>query len=71
MENLAITYSSLGRHQDALALQEKALEMFESAENHPRIGVMSLWVFSCHCVTIDLFCSRHCHDESWHFVQFA
>jgi hypothetical protein len=69
MENLAITYGSLGRHQDALALQEKALEMFESAENHPRIGVMSLWVFMPR--VIDLFCSRHCHDESWHFLQLA
>ena len=66
MENLAITYCSLGRHQDALALQEKALEVFESAKNHPHIGVMSLWVFMPH--VIHLFCSRRCHDESCHFL---
>jgi hypothetical protein len=57
MENLAITYSSLGRHQDALALQEKALEVFESAENHPHIGVRSLWVFMPHPVDMSFTCS--------------
>ncbi len=41
MNNLATTYSKLGRHQDALALQEKALEFYRCAlpENHPGIGV--------------------------------
>jgi hypothetical protein len=41
MSNLAATYSALGRHQDALVLQEKTLEFRRRAlpENHPHIGV--------------------------------
>jgi hypothetical protein len=44
MGNLAITYSHLGRHQDALVLQEKTLEFQRRVlpENHPDIGVMWL-----------------------------
>ena len=39
---LAVTYSELGRHQDALVLQEKTLEFQRRVlpENHPDIGVM-------------------------------
>jgi hypothetical protein len=42
MNNLASTYSQLGRHQDALVLKEKALEFYRRVlpENHPHIGVM-------------------------------
>ena len=42
MSNLAATYSALGRHQDALVLQEKTLEFRRRMlpENHPDIGVM-------------------------------
>jgi tetratricopeptide (TPR) repeat protein len=42
MNNLASTYNELGRHQDALVLFEKALELLRRIfpENHPRIGVM-------------------------------
>jgi len=41
MASLASTYKALGRHQDALALQEKALEFCRHflPENHPQIGV--------------------------------
>ena len=41
MHNLAATYGKLGRHQDALALQEKTLELRRRVlpENHPGIGV--------------------------------
>ncbi len=41
MNNLAKTHSALGRHQDALVLQEKTLEFFRRVlpENHPNIGV--------------------------------
>ncbi len=41
MSNLAGTYGTLGRHQDALVLQEKTLEFFRRVmpENHPDIGV--------------------------------
>jgi hypothetical protein len=42
MGNLACTYDALGRHQDALVLQEKTLEFLRRVlpENHPDIGVM-------------------------------
>ena len=40
MSNLAATYGALGRHADALALQEKALEFRRRVlpEDHPDIG---------------------------------
>ena len=40
MGNLANTYSDLGRHQDALVMQEKTLEFMRRVlpENHPDIG---------------------------------
>jgi hypothetical protein len=41
MGNLAAMYSALGRHQDALVLEEKTLEFLRRVlpENHPDIGV--------------------------------
>jgi hypothetical protein len=40
MDNLAITYCALGRHQDALVMGEKTLEFRRRVlpENHPVIG---------------------------------
>ena len=40
MTNLAKTYSALGRHQDALAMEEKTLDLMRRVlpENHPDIG---------------------------------
>ena len=40
MNNLASTYSALGRHADALALKEQVLEFFCRVlpGNHPDIG---------------------------------
>ncbi len=40
MSNLAIVYGKVGRHQDALVMQEKALEFQRRVlpENHPDIG---------------------------------
>ena len=40
MGNLALTYSALGRHEDALAMQERVLEFRRRVlpENHPDIG---------------------------------
>ena len=40
MNNLASTYSELGRHADALALMEKVLEFRRRVlpEDHPDIG---------------------------------
>ena len=44
MGNVANTYSDLGRHQDALVMQEKALEFRRRVlpENHPHIGISCL-----------------------------
>jgi hypothetical protein len=44
MGNLAITYRALGRHHDALVLQEKTLEFRRRVlpENHPDIGISYL-----------------------------
>ena len=41
MGNLAVTYTALGRHQDALAMKEKSFEFMRRVlpENHPQIGV--------------------------------
>ncbi len=41
MGNLAAMYSNLGRHQDAVVLQEQTLEFLRRAlpENHPDIGI--------------------------------
>ena len=40
MNNLAGTYSALGRHADALAIVEQVLEFFRHVlpANHPSIG---------------------------------
>ena len=40
MANLAVTYSDLGRHDDALAMEERVLEFSRRVlhENHPNIG---------------------------------
>ena len=40
MNNLAATYSDLGRHQDALVMGEKTLEFERRVlpDNHPLIG---------------------------------
>ena len=40
MGNLAVMYNDLGRHQDALVLEEKTLEYRRRVlpENHPHIG---------------------------------
>ena len=40
MGDLAVTYSALGRYQDSLAMEEKALELRRRvlSENHPDIG---------------------------------
>jgi len=40
MNNLAATYSALGRHADALAMEERVLEFRRRVlpANHPSIG---------------------------------
>ena len=45
MGNLALTYSALGRHDDALAMKERVLEFRRRVlpENHPDIGEGDVW----------------------------
>ena len=40
MQGLAVSYSSLGRHEEALEMEETTLEFFRRVlpENHPDIG---------------------------------
>ena len=40
MSHLASSYSKLGRHEEALAMQERVLEFYRRVlpENHPDIG---------------------------------
>ena len=45
MGNLAVTYSDLGRHEDALAMKERVLEFRRRVlpEDHPSIGEGHVW----------------------------
>jgi hypothetical protein len=45
MSNLGLTYFALGRHNDALVMQEKVLEFRHRVlpENHPSIGEGHVW----------------------------
>ncbi len=52
MSSLAVSYSALGRHEDALAMRERVLEFKRRVlpENHPDIGegrVRRVVVFCC------------------------
>ena len=45
MNNLANTYSDLGRHSDALAMKESVLEFYRRVlpADHPDIGEGRVW----------------------------
>ena len=45
MSQLSLTYSALGRHEDALAMKERVLELRRRVlpENHPDIGEEHVW----------------------------
>ena len=49
MGNLAVTYSKLGRHADALAMRERVLEFTRRVlpEDHPSIGEGHVWSAAC------------------------
>jgi hypothetical protein len=80
INNLAVTYSELGRHQEALVMQERTLEFCRRVlpENHPNIGVTRLLMFDClelltktyapppflFDVVFDILCSRHRNGQS-------
>jgi tetratricopeptide (TPR) repeat protein len=57
MGNLAGTYRALGRHQDALVLQEKALEFQRRVlpENHPVIGSSCFNISLIYCQAGDFY----------------
>ena len=54
MQGLAVSYSALGRHEEALEMQEKTLEFYRRVlpENHPDIGegdaVYGRWCIALH-----------------------
>ena len=52
MNNLATTYSALGRHADALAMGEQVLEFLRRVlpANHPSIGEGCAWRDGLHGV---------------------
>ncbi len=45
MSNLALMYTALGRHVEALVMKERVLEFRRRVlpENHPHIGEGDLW----------------------------
>ena len=69
MSNLAVTYSALGRHDDALAMVERVLEFSRRVlpENHPDIGEGDVWYGICILLIVTRgFClmCRHGHEQS-------
>ncbi len=52
MNNLAQTYSDLGRHADALAMSEQVVEFLRRVlpANHPDIGEGCAWRDALHAV---------------------
>jgi hypothetical protein len=52
MSNVAMTYKALGRHADALAMGEQALELRRRVlpANHPSIGEGCAWRDGLHAV---------------------
>ncbi len=55
MNNLAATFSALGRHEDALAMKERVLDLLRRVlpEEHPSIGEGYAWDCSAHFVVSD------------------
>jgi hypothetical protein len=45
MQNLSITYSALGRHQEAFELQEKTLAFYKSIDDYSNICQLIVCVF--------------------------
>ena len=52
MSNLAVMYSNLGRHNEALATRERVLEFNRRVlpEDHPSIGEGHVWSSVACCV---------------------
>ena len=65
MGNLALTYSALGRHDDALVMQERVLEFRRRVlpENHIEIGEVHVWSDALHVfcrLRFSLLQATHC-----------
>ena len=71
MNNLANTYSDLGRHQDALVMQEKTLEFQRRVlpENHPDIGIACLNLGYSFVKVGDLHRALQCAREALRILQ--
>ena len=61
MNNLALTYFSVGRHVDAVVMQERVLEFRRRVlpENHPDIGEGYVWSDALHVVDYDSCLCSH------------
>jgi tetratricopeptide (TPR) repeat protein len=71
MNNLANTYSALGRLQDALTLKEKTLEFWRRVlpENHPDIGIACLNLGYSFVKVGDLHRALQCAREALRILQ--
>jgi tetratricopeptide (TPR) repeat protein len=71
MSNLAVTYCHLGRHQDALAMGERTLELWRRAlpENHPRLGISCLNLGYNFVIAGDLLRALHFAREALRILQ--
>ena len=76
MGNLAQTYSDLGRHEDALAMQERVLEFRRRVlpPNHPDIGEGRVGSgVACGLLIVRgrgllIVTCRHGHEQSCHVI---
>jgi hypothetical protein len=71
MGNLASSYTKLGRHEDALAMQERVLEFYRRVlpENHPHIGEGRVGIgVACGVLIVEdvllIVTCRHGHEQS-------
>ena len=67
MSNLASSYSKLGRHEEALAMQERVLEFDRRVlpENHPDIGEGHVRRGDCmRLVDCDATCFADCDAQA-------
>ena len=75
MNNLAVTYSELGRHADALAMQEKVLEHLRRVlpADHPDIGEGCAWSDASTSLSFDCDSSlrRLGHEQPCYDVLYA
>jgi len=71
MAHLAATYSTLGRHDDALAMNEKVLEFMRRVlpENHPSIGEGDVWYGICILLIVTVLTGMALYNISCSYKQ--